>query len=245
MTKRGKIYDMQSNLSHISENLALIRRNINEAALRARRDPSAIILVAVTKTVDVEAIGEAIKCGVKVVGESRVQEAEQKRALIGDAVEWHFIGHLQKNKARQIPGVFKLVHSVDSRELAVELDRRAGMVGETVQILLEINIGEEKSKHGFEPTTVVDECKRISGLENLRLRGLMAIPPPADDPENSRHYFKRVVEIKNELDGLKLEKADFSILSFGMTDDYVVAVEEGATHLRIGRGIFGERKIKA
>jgi hypothetical protein len=245
MAKRGKIYRMQTNLAHISENLAIIRSNINEAALRVRRDPSAITIVAVTKTVDVDAVREAIKCGVKVVGESRVREAEQKRALIGDAVEWHFIGHLQKNKAKHIPGVFKLVHSVDSWELAVELDRRAGMIGETVQILLEINIGEEKSKHGLAPLAVVDECKKMSGLENLRLRGLMAIPPPAENPEQSRPYFKRVVEIKNELDGLKLEKADFSILSFGMTDDYVVAVEEGATHLRIGRGIFGERKIKA
>jgi pyridoxal phosphate enzyme (YggS family) len=232
---------MQNDLSHISQNLAVIRQNVKDAALRVGRDPSKITIVAVTKTVDVDAVLEAVKNGVTVVGESRIQEAARKRRYIGDAVEWHFIGPLQKNKAKFIPGAFKLVHSVDSYELAAELGRRAGMAGETVRILLEINVGEEKSKHGAPPLLAVDECKKIAGVENIRLSGLMAIPPPEDDPEKCRPYFKRVVEIKNELDRLKLENSDFDILSFGMTDDYMVATEEGATHLRIGRGIFGER----
>ncbi len=232
---------MQTDFPLISANLALIRRNIRDAAVRVGRDPSELTIVAAAKTAEVAAVLEAIKCGVRVVGESRVQEAIRKHEIIGDVVEWHFIGPLQKNKAKYIPGFFSLVHSVDSLGLAVELDRRAGLAGKVVQILLEINIGGEGSKHGVAPSGAVEECKKISSLTNLRLTGLMAVPPPADDPEKSRPHFRRMVAIKNELKRLKLENADFDILSFGMTDDYVVAVEEGATHLRIGRGIFGER----
>jgi hypothetical protein len=161
-------------------------------------------------------------------------------------VEWHFIGPLQKNKAKFIPGVFSLVHSVDSYDLAAELDRRSGILGKSVAILLEINIGEEKTKHGLMPSEALRIAEKISVLKNLQLKGLMAIPPPPiDSPEESRKYFRKVVELKKEMELLKLENSGFDILSFGMTDDYEVAVEEGATHLRIGRGVFGERKTKA
>ena len=242
--KRVKIKPMQYDSSLISQNLATIRANIEKAALRSRRNPSEITLVAVTKTVEAGAILIAIKCGVKVIGESKVQEALKKQSVVAEKVEWHFIGPLQKNKAKFVPGKFDLVHSVDSYELALELDRRARAVGLTVPILLEINIGEEKSKHGVMPLEATNETQKISKLENLRLKGLMAIPPQSEHPEDSRKFFKKVVEIKKELEQLKLEKASFGILSFGMTDDYEIAVEEGATHLRIGRGVFGERQDK-
>jgi hypothetical protein len=230
---------MPTELSHIPKNLDRIRNNVNNAALRVGRNPDDITIMAVTKTVGVEEVRAAIGWGVKIVGESRVQEAIKKHAVIGNIVEWHFIGPLQKNKAKFIPGLFSLVHSVDSYDLAKELDRRAG--GNVVKILLEINIGDEESKHGFRPDEAEEGARKISTLKNLRLKGLMAIPPETEDPEASRPYFKRIVEIKRSLELLGLENADFDILSFGMTDDYVVAVEEGATHLRIGRGIFGER----
>ncbi|MBI3793500.1 MAG: YggS family pyridoxal phosphate enzyme [Nitrospinae bacterium] len=176
----------------MKKNLDVVRANVEKAAFRSGRRLSDITIVAVTKTVGVPEIRTAIEHGVKIIGESRVQEAVKKHEEIGDLVEWHFIGPLQKNKAKFIPRLFSLVHSVDSHEIAAELGRRAG--GRVVPVLLEINIAGENSKHG---------------VESLSLLGL--------------------------------ENATFDILSFGMTDDYVVAVEEGATHLRIGRGIFGER----
>ncbi len=236
------MHDHNGLTENIAANLSLIRRNIENAARRSGRDPVDITLVAVTKTVGTDAIRAAISCGVKVVGESRVQEAMEKLRLVGPAVEWHLIGHLQKNKVKYILDSFSLVHSVDSYELAAEIGRQAAQKGKTMPVLLQVNIGEEKSKHGVAPLDAADTAKRVAGLDGIRLCGLMAIPPFADDPESSRPYFRRVLEIKCGLEGLRLEKGTFDVLSFGMTGDYEVAVEEGATHLRIGTGIFGERQ---
>jgi pyridoxal phosphate enzyme (YggS family) len=237
---------MQNNISPIPENIADIRVNIEKAAKRSGRRPADINLIAVTKTVGVEAIMTALDCGIKTIGESRIQEALKKHQVIGNRVDWHFIGPLQKNKAKFVPGIFSMVHSVDSFELAAELDRRSGILGKSVSILLEINIGEEKTKNGLMPSDVQKVVAKVATLKNLKLEGLMAIPPPpVESPEESRKYFRKVVELKKELELLKLENCGFDILSFGMTDDYEVAVEEGATHLRIGRGVFGERKHKA
>lgn len=230
---------MQNKYSFIKKNLDVVRANVEKAAFRSGRRLSDITIVAVTKTVGVPEIRTAIEHGVKIIGESRVQEAVKKHEEIGDLVEWHFIGPLQKNKAKFIPRLFSLVHSVDSHEIAAELGRRAG--GRVVPVLLEINIAGENSKHGVESGLAGETARKISSVNNVRLMGLMAVPPAADNAEKSRPYFRRLVKIKSELSLLGLENATFDILSFGMTDDYVVAVEEGATHLRIGRGIFGER----
>jgi len=225
----------------ISENILRIRRNIENAARRSGRNPMDVTLVAVTKTVGEEAIRAAISRGVTVVGENRVQEAMEKFGKIGPAVEWHFIGHLQKNKVKYILDVFSLIHSVDSFGLAAEISRQAEQKGQIKPVLLQVNIGEEKSKHGVAPVEAVAEARKMAGLAGIRVCGLMAIPPFSDDPEASRPYFRKMRELKSDMERLRLEKGAFDILSFGMTGDYEVAVEEGATHLRIGTGVFGER----
>lgn len=226
----------------IAENLRRIWTNIGAAARRAGRNPAGVTLVAVTKNVGVEAVRAAITNGAAVLGENRVQEAAEKFKAIGRSAEWHFIGHLQKNKVKHALEIFSLIHSVDSWELAAEIDRKAELAGMTVPVLLQVNVAEETSKHGVPPLEAENVARRISALRRLRLSGLMAIPPYDPDPEKSRPHFRRLVEIRNGIALLKLENTRLNILSFGMTGDYEVAVEEGATHLRIGTGIFGERK---
>lgn len=226
----------------IAANLAEIRRNVAAACARAGRRPDGVTLVAATKTVGVEAVRAALACGVTVLGENRVQEAREKFAAVGNAAEWHLIGPLQKNKVKYIFDIFSMVHSVDSVELAEEISRRAAARGMVMPVLLEVNIGEEPSKHGVAPVEAGNVAVKIAALSNVRLRGLMAVPPPADDPEASRPHFARLRGIRDEIAALGMENAAVDVLSCGMTGDYVVAVEEGATHIRIGTGIFGERK---
>ena len=226
----------------IAANLAEIRRNVAAACARAGRPPEGVTLVAVTKTVGVEEIRAALACGVKTLGENRVQEAQKKYAAIGNAAEWHLIGPLQKNKVKYIFGIFSMVHSVDGVELAEEISRRAAVRGMVMPVLLEVNIGEEASKHGVAPRMAVATAAKIAALPNVRLRGLMAVPPFGDGPEASRPHFARLRGLHAEISALGMENAVLDVLSCGMTGDYVVAVEEGATHIRIGTGIFGERK---
>ncbi|GMT42102.1 MAG: YggS family pyridoxal phosphate enzyme [bacterium] len=223
----------------ISENLSEIRTNITRAAKRAGRSPDEVTIVAVTKTHGAASVRAAMENGIKVLGENRVQEARTKFKEIGGGVDWHFIGHLQKNKVKFLFDIFSLVHSVDSFELAAEINRRAAV--DEVHILLQVNIGEESTKYGIKPLEVTDVAEKISRMPHVRIEGLMAIPPPAARPEDSRRYFRKLVEIKNEVEEMKLETVSMSKLSFGMTGDYEVAVEEGATHVRIGSGIFGRR----
>lgn len=225
----------------IAANLAGIRRNVADACARAGRDPGGVTLVAVSKTVGVEEIRAALACGVTVLGENRVQEAREKFAAIGKTAEWHLIGPLQKNKVKYIFDIFSMVHSVDGVELAQEISRRAAARGTVMPVLLEVNIGGEASKHGVTPAEAVDVAAKIAALPNVRLRGLMAVPPYTDDPEGSRPFFARLRGLRDEIAALGMENAAMDVLSCGMTCDYVVAVEEGATHIRIGTGIFGER----
>ena len=230
--------------NRISQNLEKIRAIITDAAQKAGRSPEDITIVAVTKNVGPEAIKAAIDCGITVAGESRFQEALPKIKEIGDAVEWHFIGNIQKNKVKFLPGVFSLVHSVDSFELADALNRRAGAVfqpGEKVGILLQVNIGEEATKHGVQPAKAAAVAKQMAALPYISLKGLMAIPPPVKEAAENRRHFKQMIEIKNEIESMGLENCSMENLSLGMSDDYRVAVEEGATHVRIGRALFGER----
>ncbi|MBI5636858.1 MAG: YggS family pyridoxal phosphate-dependent enzyme [Nitrospinae bacterium] len=226
----------------IAANLAEIRRNVAAACARAGRRPDGVTLVAATKTVGTEAIRAALACGVTVLGENRVQEAREKFAAIGNAAEWHLIGPLQKNKVKYIFDIFSMVHSVDSVELAEEISRRAAVRGVVMPVLLEVNIGEEANKHGVAPRTAVAAAAKIAALPNVRLRGLMAVPPFSDNPEASRPHFARLRSFRDEIAALGMENTAVDVLSCGMTGDYVVAVEEGATHIRIGTGIFGERK---
>ncbi|TBR21707.1 MAG: YggS family pyridoxal phosphate-dependent enzyme, partial [Candidatus Nitrosotenuis sp.] len=193
--------------ARIAANLAEIRGNIAAACARAQRRPEEITLVAVTKTVGVGAVRAALACGVTVVGENRVQEAREKFAAIGKAAEWHLIGPLQKNKVKYIFDIFSMVHSVDGAELAEEISRRAAARGMVMPVLLEVNIAEEPSKHGVSPAGAVDAAARIAALPNVRLRGLMAIPPFTDDPEASRPHFARLRGLRDEIAALGMENA--------------------------------------
>jgi len=217
----------------ISENLARVRERIEAACRRAGRSPEEVTLVGVSKGFPAEAVAEACAAGLGDVGENRVQEAEAKIAALADQgvrPRWHLVGHLQTNKVKTALGLFAIIHSVDSVRLAEAVSRRAR---EPVPILLEVNVGQEASKFGFAPQEVADGLPAIAALSNLDVRGLMTVAPLVDDPEAARPVFRCLRELRDRL-GLRE-------LSMGMTDDFEVAIEEGATLVRIGRAIFGPR----
>ncbi len=226
-------------MSFVAEKLRMVEARIRAAALRAGRDPASVRLVAVTKTVPVEFVVEAVGAGAKILGENRVQEALSKMdAMRESGVEWHLIGPLQKNKARLAVGEFSLIHSLESIELAREIDRQAKKKGIVQKALLEINIASEETKHGIRPEDAAGFMKEAAGLENLGIMGIMCVPPIADDPEKSRPYFKEMNRLAAEL---ALEGFEITELSMGMTQDFEVAAEEGATLIRVGTAIFGAR----
>lgn len=228
-------------MGEIADRLAEVQRRIREAAQRAGRDPAEVRLVAVSKTKPIELIREAIAAGAKALGENYVQELLSKREAIGDRVEWHFVGHLQTNKVRQIVPFCALVHGVDSLKLAAEIDRRAGMVGRTQAVLVEVNLAGEASKFGVGEEEAGLLAEAIAKLPHLRLDGLMTMPPYAEDPEESRPYFIRLRELREKLARTGALPAECRELSMGMTADYEIAIEEGATIVRVGTAIFGSR----
>jgi len=223
----------------VRENLQLVRERIEKAAQRAGRKPEEIILVAVTKTVEIPRILEAIEAGVTHLGENRVQEAHGKIKEIGARVTWHMIGHLQTNKARQAVELFQLIHSVDSLKLARELSRKAEARKRRVDVLIQINVAGEASKSGFPVEGIEENIREIGMLPGLAVKGLMTIPPLAEDPGQARPYFKKLREIS---EGLRnIPQVEMKFLSMGMTNDFEIAVEEGANMVRIGTAIFGSR----
>jgi pyridoxal phosphate enzyme (YggS family) len=217
----------------IRANLGRVRASIAAACARAGRDPADVLLIAVSKTVEVERIRLAIAAGVTALGENRVQEAKQKIETLGRPVPWHLIGALQTNKAKEAVRLFDWIHSVDRLELARELDRRARALGRTVDALVEVNVGEEPQKSGLHPHEIKPLLEAVAGCEGIRIRGLMAIPPAAADPEQTRPHFRRLRELR--------EAVGLEHLSMGMSADFEVAVEEGATMVRVGTAIFGPR----
>lgn len=221
--------------------MAHIRRRIASAAGRAGRDPSSVRLIAVTKTVDVERAAEAISAGVLDLGESRVQEARRKFDVIGAKAQWHMIGPLQTNKAKYCPGLFSLIHSLDRLELMEELSRRSLGEGLVMRGLLQVNLTGETQKGGCRPQDAADILKAASRLPGLRIEGLMTIPRFSDDPEDSRPVFRALLELRADLDRIGIENTGLDEISAGMTGDFEVAVEEGATMVRVGSAIFGER----
>lgn len=225
----------------VAENIRIVRERINNAALRVGRDPSAVKLMGVTKTVDDERIIEAINSGIDIVGENYVQEAKRKIEKMGRAVPWHLIGHLQTNKAKYAVKLFDMVHSVDSVSLARELDRRAGMAGTRLDILIEVNVSGEESKSGVGPEGAADLASQIARFPCLSIKGLMTMAPWFDDPEKARPYFRKLREVSEKIAGAHLAGVEMRELSMGMSGDFEVAVEEGATIVRIGTRIFGER----
>lgn len=227
--------------TQISANINAIKQKIVAAAKRAGRDPLSIKLMAVTKTVKPELIGKAIEAGLTMLGENYVQEAKDKIAAISDHAQWHMIGHLQTNKAKYAVKLFDYVHSVDRLELAQELDKRAGQINRKLNVLIEVNSGEE-SKSGIEKTQALELVRQVAHLPNLAVRGLMTMAPYSDNPENSRPYFKALRDLRDDIDRAGIAGISMEELSMGMTDDFEVAIEEGATIIRIGRAIFGKRQ---
>ncbi|MBI5902081.1 MAG: YggS family pyridoxal phosphate-dependent enzyme [Deltaproteobacteria bacterium] len=224
----------------ISENLMSVMDRINKAARKAGRDPGEVTLVAVTKSVETKKIKEAVAGGARVFGENYVQEAEEKIPKIKDqTVMWHFIGHLQKNKVKSAVELFDMIQTVDGMELAAEINKRAKG---PIDILVEVNLAREKTKTGVDFPGAIKLARHISGLENLRLKGLMAIPPTFDDPEGSRPYFVALRRLAERINKEGLPGVFLRELSMGMSSDFEVAVEEGATMVRVGTAIFGPRE---
>lgn len=226
----------------IISNLQDIRRKIETTAIQCGRDPAAIRLVAVSKRFPAASIMEAIRAGQLLFGENYIQEAVQKKAEIGNRAAFHFIGHLQSNKVKAAVQTFQMIETVDRFKLAVALDKELKLQGRNMDILVQVNIGQEPQKSGVLPHDTENLLSQIIPLSNLMVRGLMAIPPSAEDPEQTRPYFRALRLLADEMRGKKLFYDNAHVeLSMGMSSDYPVAIEEGATLIRVGTAIFGNR----
>ena len=226
----------------IAANINFLRHRIAIACARCGRDPYSVKLMAVTKTVPVERILQAVEAGITLLGENYVQEAREKHDLLGGRAQMHMIGHLQTNKAKYAVRLFDCVHSVDRLELAQELDRRAKAVSLKMNILVEVNVSGEKTKNGVPAVEAMALLKLLAPLENLAVQGLMTMAPYSDNPETSRPYFQALRSLRNDIVHAGIPGVQMQELSMGMTDDFEVAIEEGSTIVRIGRAIFGERQ---
>lgn len=230
------------------ENISTVYKRMSHAAMRAGRDPEEVKLIAVTKTVSVEQIREAMDAGLRIFGENRVQEAKAKieeLARLSTAnfrlptMEWHLIGHLQRNKAKYAVQLFDLIHSVDSVELAREISKHSEKIGKVQRVLVEVKLSPEETKHGVDRRNLMPVLAEVASTKYLLLRGLMAIPPFSENPEDARRYFKALKELRDAAQDCGIPLPE---LSMGMSHDFEVAIEEGATMVRIGTAIFGERK---
>ena len=226
----------------IKENVAQVRERVAAACRRSRRVPDDVKLVAISKTFPPDSIRVAYEAGLRDFGENRVQEAMAKRPALSDlSITWHLVGHLQTNKAKAARELFHWVHSVDSFRLAQKLDQAASGGGR-LPVLLEVNLGEEASKAGVGESEIIQLAGQVSRLGTLEVRGLMVIPPFLDDPELVRPYFRRLRELAQEIESKNIPNVSMQELSMGMSHDFEVAIEEGATIIRVGTAIFGVRK---
>jgi PLP dependent protein len=237
-------------MSIIKENLLRVKERMEKAARKAGRDPEEVKLVAVSKTVETARIKEAIEAGVSILGENYVQEAQKKIEEIGQPactkrfgegrpVSWHFIGHLQSNKAKYAIRLFDVIHSLDSIPLAEELNRRAEQADRVIKVMIEVNLSREATKFGTDEEMVLNLARRIQDLRHLSLEGLMTMPPYFDSPEMGRPYYIALRELKERMvkEGIPMKE-----LSMGMSNDFEIAIEEGATYVRVGTAIFGPRR---
>jgi pyridoxal phosphate enzyme (YggS family) len=236
---KTNLFHAWNGMSSVKENLLKVRERIERAAQKAGRDPKEIKLVAVSKTVELDRIKEAIEAGVSILGENYVQEAQEKIEALGKSVSWHFIGHLQSNKAKYAVRLFDVIHSIDSIPLAEELNRRAEQPDRVIRVMIEVNLSKEATKFGTDEERVLNLARRIQNLDHLSLEGLMTMPPYFDSPEMSRPYYVALRELKDRMvkEGIPLKE-----LSMGMSNDFEIAVEEGATYVRVGTAIFGPRR---
>jgi len=228
-------------MDEIVQRVEIVRERIEKAALRAGRRAQEINLIAVTKMVEPERILTAIKAGITDFGENRVQEAAVKIPALPQSVRWHFVGHLQSNKARKAVTLFDCIHSVDSPKLAERLDRISSEVGKETPVLIQVDLGGEPTKYGVGPEELMETAEQMAGLKRIQVIGLMAIPPYRENPEDVRPFFRQLAALLRELNERKIFPTELIHLSMGMSHDFEVAIEEGATMIRVGTAIFGER----
>jgi len=225
----------------LQENLNQVEKNITMACKKAGRKREDITLIAVSKTKPAEMLSEIYNCGVRDFGENKVQEICEKREVLPKDIHWHMIGHLQRNKVKYIVSDVTLIHSVDTYRLAEEINIQAKKINRIVPILIEVNIAGETTKFGISKEETLQLVTEIAKLENVHIQGLMTIAPYVEDPEENREYFKKIKELSVDIANENIDNVSMDILSMGMTGDYMVAIEEGATMVRVGTGIFGER----
>lgn len=229
-------------MGSIKENLCGIRKNMEDAAKKANRSSEEITLLAVTKTVDVDAVKEAMENGVTSVGENKPQELSRKYEVIGKDLNWHLIGSLQTNKVKYIIDKVDMIHSLDRIALCEEIQKRAESIDRIINCLVQVNVSKEESKHGLEEKDVVDFVKTVSkNYKNIHIKGLMTMAPFTENEEEVRTVFKGLKNLSIELDKLNIPNVEMKELSMGMSNDYKIAIEEGATIVRVGTSIFGER----
>jgi PLP dependent protein len=225
----------------IAENLDEVRNRIDQACERAGRDPKEVTLIAVSKTKPLPMLEEAYAHGVRDFGENWVQEIQEKVPLLPEDIHWHMIGHLQRNKVKYIIDKVSLIHSVDSVRLAEEIEKQAEKHHVEKDILVEVNMAEEETKFGLKKDEVIQMVRECAKLPHVHIKGLMTIAPFVENPEDNRQYFKAIRELSVDISRENIDNVSMGILSMGMTGDFEVAVEEGATLVRVGTGIFGER----
>lgn len=225
----------------LKENLQNVEKNIELACEKANRNRGEVTLIAVSKTKPVEMLSEIYSEGIREFGENKVQEMCEKYEVMNKDIHWHMIGHLQTNKVKYIVDKATLIHSVDSLHLAKEIQKQAVKKDVICHILIEVNIAEEDSKFGIKKEDTIELVREISKLDHIKIDGLMTIAPYVSDPEDNRIYFRGIKDLSVDIDNENIDNVNMDILSMGMTGDYTVAIEEGATHIRVGTGIFGER----
>lgn len=225
----------------ITKNYDMVLKNVNEGCSKAGRSIEDVTLIAVSKTKPVSDIEELYNHGVRVFGENKVQEMCDKYEALPKDIEWHMIGHLQRNKVKYIVDKAALIHSVDSIRLAEQIETEAAKKDVTVNILIEVNVAEEASKFGLKTKEVMEMVMEIAKLPHIRIKGLMTIPPFVENEEDNRKYFQKLKQLAVDIKAKNIDNVSMDELSMGMTGDYRVAVEEGATYVRVGTGIFGER----
>ena len=225
----------------LKDRLEEVEERIQEACRRAGRDRSEVTLIAVSKTKPAEVLKEAYDLGIRVFGENKVQELTEKYEVLPKDIRWHMIGHLQTNKVKYIADKVELIHSVDSLKLAETIEKEAAKRHRTIDILVEVNVAEEESKFGLKVEEVIPFIEKVAGFSHINVRGLMTIAPFAENPEKNRSVFADLRKLSVDITEKNIDNVNVSILSMGMTNDYEVAIEEGATMVRVGTGIFGAR----
>lgn len=225
----------------IQENLSKVKERIKEACIRAGRKPEEVTLIAVSKTKPIEMIEEALACGKKEFGENKAQEMKQKQEILPKDINWHFIGHLQTNKVKYVVGRACLIHSVDSYHLAEAIEAESVKKNVISHILIEVNVAQEESKYGIRMEEAMDLVCMAAKLPHIKIEGLMTIAPFVENPEQNRRIFRKLHKLSVDIAAKNIDNVSMSALSMGMTNDYEVAVEEGATYVRVGTAIFGSR----